>query len=176
MGTGTSKGVEKRVCLFSMKISTLILTCFDLKNGEICWNQGFCVRNMKNLQFIAKKSKFLQDFTSPMGTHHHMPSKCQPQGGWFGGRETPELGGRFLDAFNNVQMLQDSDFAWPLSIKNANIRNHTSYIRTLIRFETLIVGCILEVKGVKCWTAWSETPHECIFGDVRSWLNVAPTF
>lgn len=33
-----------------------------------------------------------------------------------------------------------------LHIKNANIRNHTSYIGMLFRFETLIVGCIWEVK------------------------------
>ena len=43
----------------------------------------------------------------------------------------------------------DSDFAWRLfHIKNANIRNHTSYIGTLFRLETPAVG--MHFGGEKC--------------------------
>ena len=112
---------------------------------------------------IAKIVNFYMVSLAQWETIHHKPSKCQPSGGWFGGRETPELWGEGCS-----MVWTDSDCAWPLfHIKNANIRNPTGYIGTLFWFGTLIVGCILEVKRVKCWTAWSETPPEFIFGDVR---------
>lgn len=37
---------------------------------------------------LLQKSQFLYGFTGPMGNY------SQPSGGWFGGRETPELGGK----------------------------------------------------------------------------------
>lgn len=43
--------------------------------------------------FIAKIVNFYMVSLAQWETIHHKPSKCQPSGGWFGGRETPELWG-----------------------------------------------------------------------------------
>lgn len=134
------------VCLFSMNLSTLILTCFDLKKmlryAEIRFFMPKIWRTFNH--FIAKIVNFYMVSLAQWETIHHIPSKCQPSGGWFGGRETPELGREGC-----AMVSTDSDFAWPLfHIKNANIRNHTSYIGTLFRFETPVVG--MHFGGQKC--------------------------
>lgn len=139
------------VCLFSMNLSTLILTWFDLKMVRYTEISLFMPQIWRTFNhFIAKIVNFYMVSPAQWETIHHIPSKCQPSGGWFGGRETPELGGEGCSMVST-----DSDFAWRFfHIKNANIRNHTSYIGTLFRFETPVVGMHFWRSEV-----WNVGPH-----------------
>lgn len=56
--------------------------------------------------FIAKIVNFYMVSLAQWETIHHIPSKCQPSGGWFGGRETPELwGGKVARWFQRIVIL-----------------------------------------------------------------------